>query len=189
MKALLTLLISTVVATAVNAQARKLVAPGYQPVATGWGSSFLHEFDLNLSEGYFKSYKLGSKSITDVALFASYSYDFQSPFQLGSDLGIRSFDSETRFTLAATGTYNFDQVYASSFFVKGGLGIYPVQKISSNGNLENKNELGLYIAAGKRFKIWEHVNYKPFISIAKISDIDPEFTIQFLNISLNTDVF
>ncbi len=188
MKALLTLLISTVVATAVNAQARKLVAPGYQPVATGWGSSFLHEFDLNLSEGYLKSYKSGSNSITDFNLFAAYSYDFRSQFQLGGDVGFQSYDSETRFTLAATGTYNFNQVYADSFFAKGGLGIYPVRKIT-NGKLENKNELGLYIAAGKRFKIWEHVNYKPFISIAKISDIDPEFTIQFLNISLNTDVF
>lgn len=189
MKTLMTLLILTFLTSTGNAQAKKLVAPGYQPVNKGWGSSFLHEVDLNLSQGYLKTYKLGSKSITDFAMFVAYSYDFRSQFQLGGDVGFRSFDSETRFTLAATGTYNFNQVYANSFFAKGGLGIYPVQRISNTGNLENKNEIGLYIAAGKRFKIWEHVNYKPFISIAKISDIDPELTIQFLNISLNTDVF
>ena len=167
------------------APAPKMVTPSYQQPATtySWSNGFTHELDVNLSSGYLKSYKAGS---TDFQIFASYSYDFTSAVQLGADVGFGSFDSQSRFTLAGTGTYNFDSDYSNAFFAKGGLGLYPVTKISSVGTIENKNEIGIYIAGGKRFKIWDHVNYKPFIAVQKVSDNDAEFTIQFFNISLNT---
>ncbi len=170
------------------APAAKMVTPSYQQPAQSytWSNGFTHEVDVNLSSGYFRSFKSGSKSITDFSIFTSYSYDFMSQLQLGADVGLSSFDSTSRFTLAGTGTYNFNPDYADSIFVKGGLGFYPITKISDTGTVENKNEIGLYVSGGKRFKIWDHVNYKPSISILKISSADPEFNIQFLNISLNT---
>lgn len=194
MKKMILVLIPMLLAFTAQAQQRKaapapkMVTPSYeQPTTTySWSNGFTHELDVNLSSGYLRSYKSGSKSITDFNVFASYSYDFRSSIQLGADIGFSSFDSESRFTLAGTGTYNFDSDYSNAFFAKGGVGLYPVTKTSSTGKLENKNEIGIYIAGGKRFKIWDHVNYKPGISVQKVSDNDAEFTIQFFNISLNT---
>ncbi len=196
MKTILVALVSTFFAVAVGAQQRpskKMVAPGYQPTtySSSYSSSsdFLHEVDLNLSQGYFRSAKVGSSTVSDLSILGSYSYDFGQQIQVGADVGLRSLDSLTRFTLAATGTYNLNPDYANSLFFKGGVGFYPVFKVSASGNLDNKNELGIFVSAGKRFKIWEHVNYKPSIMILKVSDIDPELTLLFLNISLNTNVF
>ena len=193
MKKMILVLVPILIAVTAQAQQRKaapapkMVTPSYeQPTTYSWSNGFTHELDVNLSSGYIKSYKIGNKSVTDFQIFASYSYDFTSAIQLGADVGFGSFDSESRFTLAGTGTYNFASDYSDAFFAKGGLGLYPVTKISNTGTIENKNELGIYIAGGKRFKIWDHVNYKPFISVQKISDNDAEFTIQFFNISLNT---
>lgn len=194
MKKLILVLIPVLLSVSSHAQQRraapapKMVTPSYQqPTTYSWSNGFTHELDVNLSSGYFKSYKVGSKSISDFSVYGVYSYDFMPQIQLGGDVGFRSFDSETRFTLAATGTYNFNSDYSNAFFAKGGLGLYPVTKVSSSGSIENKNELGFYIAGGKRFKIWDHVNYKPGIAILKVGDADPEFTIQFFNISLNTN--
>ncbi|MBC7467610.1 MAG: outer membrane beta-barrel protein [Bdellovibrio sp.] len=171
--------------------ARKMVTPGYSPatvsspsIASSWGHGFQNEFDLNLSEGYFKTYKVGSKSYTDFNVFGAYSYDLGQNIQVGGDVGLRSYDSSTRITLVATGTYNIEPNYADSVFFKAGLGLYPIDK-GSNGNTDIKSEFGLYVAAGKRFKLWDHVNYKPMVKIAKISDLDAEITIQFLNVSVN----
>lgn len=168
------------------APARKMVAPSYQqPAASGWGSGFTHELDVNFSEGSFKSYKAGTKSISDFNVFATYSHDLMSQFQVGGDIGFQSVDSVSAFTIAGTGTYNFDADYSNSFFVKAGLGLYPVVKATLTG-VETKSEFGFYAGAGKRFKIWDHVNYKPSIAVRKVSDADPEFIIQFFNISLNS---
>lgn len=194
MKKMFLVLVPILMAVTAQAQQRKaapapkMVTPAYeQPTTTySWSNGFTHEFDINLSSGYLKSYKAGNKSITDVQVSASYSYDFTSAVQLGADVGFRSFDSESRFTLVGTGTYNFASDYSDAFFAKGGLGLYPVTKTSNTGTPENTNEVGFYIAGGKRFKIWDHVNYKPFIAVQKVSDNDAEFTIQFLNISLNS---
>lgn len=176
--------------------ARKMVTPGYSPatvsspsIASSWGHGFQNELDLNLSEGYLRTYKEGSKSYTDIAIFAAYSYDLKQEtnqnIQVGGDVGLRSFDSSTRLTVVGTGTYNIEPNYADSVFFKGGLGLYPVNKSTTTGSTDIKSEFGLYVAAGKRFKLWDHINYKPMIKIAKISDLDAEITIQFLNVSVN----
>lgn len=168
--------------------ARKMVTPSYQTPATysssTWGHSFLNELDLNMSAGYLKSYKVGTKSYTDLTLFASYSYDIGHQIQVGGDAGLQSFDSTTRLTAVGTGTYNMDANYADSIYFKAGLGLYPVDKGTLTSS-EIKTEFGLYVAAGKRFKIWDHVNYKPQVMIAKISDLDAQITVQFLNVSVN----
>jgi len=167
--------------------ARKMVTPAYQAPATvqttSWvgHSSFQNEVDVNLSGGYLYSYKRNSKSYTDLNVYGTYSYDLgQNNVQVGADVGLQTFDSSTYLTLVATGTYNIDPNYADSIFFKGGLGLFPVLK---DGDV--KNEFGLYVGAGKRFKIWDHVNYKPMLMIAKISDLDAEFRLLFLNISVN----
>lgn len=169
------------------APARKMVTPSYQaPVSVStpaWGHAFQNELDLNLSEGYLRTYKIGSKSYTDLNLFAAYSYDLGQNLQVGADVGLQSFDSTTRITLVGTGTYNLDPNYSNSVFFKGGLGLYPVQKDLASSDI--KSEFGLYVAAGKRFKLFDHVNYKPMIAIAKISDLDAQITVLFLNVSIN----
>lgn len=193
---LISAMMTALVATTAQAQtkktvppppAKKMVVPTYQQPATitssaPWGApGFQHEVEINLSEGSLRTYKLAGKSYTDLTLMGAYNHDLGQNVQVGADVGLRSFDSKTYITLVATGTYNLDANYSDSVFFKGGLGLFPVSK--DNGDI--KNEFGLYVAAGKRFKLWDHVNYKPFISIAKISDQDAEIAVQFLNISLN----
>ncbi|OFZ30494.1 MAG: hypothetical protein A2622_08815 [Bdellovibrionales bacterium RIFCSPHIGHO2_01_FULL_40_29] len=188
MKSLIMILISAVLTAQAHAQqkrppARKMVVPTYQaPMTSSW-ASFTHELDVNLSSGEFRSYKVGTRSVSNFGIFATYSYDLMPAIQVGADVGFQSLDSESAFTLAATGTYNFDSDYSDAFFVKAGLGLYPFTTTTT------KSEFGFYAGAGKRFKIWEHVNYKPGLFIRKISDGEAEFIIQFFNISLNTGSF
>ena len=170
---------------------QKKVSPAYQQntsSAPAWamGSGFRHELDLNLSKGYLNTYYNGAKNITDISVAGSYSYDIGSNFQVGGDAGFQSVDSISHLLLVGTGTYNLDSNYSDAIFFKAGLGLYPVTRvIIATAKIEDKNEVGTFIAAGKRFKIWDHVNYKPFVAITKISDLDVQFTIQFLNVSVN----
>ncbi len=195
MKLAVSIIATTLLVISAGAQtrpaARKTVQPTYQqPTATtsstGWsyGNPFKHEVDLNLSQGYFRTTNVGGKNISDLYIAASYSYDIGHNIQVGGDASFQSYDSTTRLSAVGTGTYNLDANYADSIFFKSGVGLFPVTKLT-NGKLEDKNEIGLYIAAGKRFKLWDHVNYKPVIMIAKISDLDAQFIVQFLNVSLN----
>ncbi|MFZ3230840.1 MAG: hypothetical protein WA160_11595 [Pseudobdellovibrio sp.] len=166
----------------------KMVVPTYQQPATApsaiWNShNFKNELDLNLSEGYIRTYKAGGKSITDINMFAAYSYDIGNNIQVGGDAGFQSVDSTTRLTVAGTGTYNMDTNYSDSVFFKGSLGLYPIDKGTTTVDI--KNEFGLYASAGKRFKLWDHINYKPMISIGKIGSQDATISIQFLNVSVN----
>ncbi len=170
---------------------QKMVTPAYQQPVSRSGyltgaPTFKHEVDLNLSQGYFRTYYNGSKNISDFNVYLTYSYDFGRNIQIGADGGFQSVDSVTRFTLFGTGTYNLDADYANSIFFKGGLGLAPISKLNTtSGKLDDSNVFAFYAAAGKRFKLWDHVSYKPTIAVVKITDIDVQFQLQFLNISLN----
>lgn len=142
---------------------------------------FLHEIDVNLSQGFFRS----QNGNTHIEILGDYSYDLGNGFQVGGIAGIQSKsgsgNSNTGLTAVATGTYNFDYNYSDAFFAKAGLGLYP----HTDNKGDYKNDIGFFIAGGKRFAIWNHVNYKPLVMLKSISNDDAEFIIQFLNISLN----
>jgi len=89
--------------------------------------------------------------------------------------------SETLMTLVGMGVYNFDTNFKQSFFVQGGLGIYPVLKELSS---EHESKFGFFVGGGKRFPIWGNVNYIPTASLVKKGDLDFGFNIQFLNFSI-----
>ena len=171
---------------------RKMVVPSYQQPSSSsssWsGNNFKHEVDLNFSQGYFRTYSVAGKNISDLNIYASYSYDFGHNFQIGGDAGIQSVDSTTKLTVLGTGTYNLDSDYANSIFFKAGLGLFPVTNVTATG-IDNKSDIGIAAAAGKRFRLWDHVNYKPEIVILKINNQDVQFTVQFLNVSLNFSSF
>ncbi len=203
MKTVLSILVGLIISGTAHAQTtapqkktstapRKMVVPTYQQPTSSpstWsGNSFKHEVDLNFSQGYFRTANSGGKSYSDLNVFASYSYDFGHNFQIGGDGGIQSVDSTTKLTVVGTGTYNLDSDYSNSIFFKAGLGLFPITKVTATG-VDNKSDIGFYVAAGKRFKLWDHVNYKPAIVISKISDQDVQFTVQFLNVSLNFGSF
>ena len=203
MKTVLSILVGLFISVAAQAQTttsqkkttampQKMVVPSYQQPSSStplWsGNGFKHEVDLNVSQGYFRTFNSGGKSISDLNVFASYSYDFGHNFQIGGDGGFQSVDSVTKLTVVGTGTYNLDADYANSIFFKAGLGLYPVTKVSPTG-IDNKSDIGFFLAAGKRFKLWDHVNYKPALVISKISDLDVQFTVLFLNVSLNFGSF
>lgn len=123
-------------------------------------------------------------SATTIILRGHYLRTMTPNVQAGVMAGIESYsggNSDTRLTLMALGVYNFDTSFKQSFFVQGGLGIYPVPKDNEPGT---EGKLGILIGAGKRFPIWGNVNYIPTASLVKKGDIDFAFDIQFLNFSI-----
>ncbi|MGZ3747247.1 MAG: hypothetical protein ACXWRE_07750 [Pseudobdellovibrionaceae bacterium] len=123
-------------------------------------------------------------SQTTIDISGTYLRTINANVQAGALARVTSYSggySETLLTLVALGVYNFDTSFKQSFFVEGGLGIYPVRKEIGPGH---ESKFGLLIGAGKRFPIWGNVNYIPTVSLVKKGDLDFGFDIEFLNFSI-----
>ena len=147
--------------------------------------NYKNEVDLNLSNGAIHSYKVGNSSNTDINAFVSYRMLLQDHIQVGGEGGFTSysFGGSSKNLIAAMGvfTYNFDSELKNSLFVEGGAGLYPA---FSKDTSTYDSKFSFFAGFGKRYSIWDHVNYKPLFRIAKYGDQDMEFLIQALNISL-----
>lgn len=158
------------------------------PLASSW-SSFggqTHEFDLNLSKAEIHNYKIGDNSYTDINIFGAYHhYLNKNNLQVGGEGGLMAFpdgtSSKTLIALMGVVTYNLDSDLTNSMFGGFGLGLYPAYD-KSNGKYDSK--FSFMFNAGKRFSLWNHVNYKPAFRIMKRGDMDMEFFIEALNFSL-----
>jgi hypothetical protein len=147
-----------------------------------------NEFITNFTRGYLFSGKTtkNGESQTDIVLSGKYLRNFNSNIQLGGLAEIDSVsgggrNSETLLTLVGVGVYNFDMNFKQAFFAEAGIGIYPVPKESAPGH---ESKFGFYIGGGKRFPLWDRINYIPTIELIKKGDLDIAFDIQFLNFSI-----
>lgn len=149
------------------------------------GGSRKNELDLNLSELKIHSYKIGDESYTDINILGSYSYLLQSELQLLVEAGIGSSnygtEKKTLLTLMGGATYNFDSRLDESFFVQGAIGLHPA---FDKDDLKYDSQFSFFVGAGKRFSIWNNVTLKPLIRISKFGEMDAEFLIQPLNVSI-----
>jgi hypothetical protein len=157
------------------------------PTYSTLGSTYIHEVDLNLSMGQLYNYKHGDNSYSDLTAIGSYNRVIQDQIQVGALAGFsntyrdRSNDNTMLFTLMGTGTYNFDSNLDESIFATGGIGLAPAYE---EDDREFVSAMSFFVGAGKRFKLYEHVHYKPQLRIEKLGSMDTAIRLLFLNVSL-----
>jgi hypothetical protein len=182
---------AVMIAAASTAQAQYNSSPRGYTAPSSYGSSVSYghsnEIITNFSKGFITSGKnqKGGDTITTIDIQGKYLRVLNANIQIGGLAEIQSFsggNSRTLLTALGIGVYNFDTNLKQSFFVEGGLGIYPVQKEYPSNDYESK--IGLYVGGGKRFPIWERVSYIPTAALVKKGDLDFAFDIQFLNFSI-----
>lgn len=160
----------------------------YSGSSYGSSVSFGNENEIitNFTHGSLVTGKVtkDSPNYTTITISGAYLRTVNANVQAGAQAQIQSIsggNSETLLTLVGLGVYNFDTNFKQSFFVQGGLGIYPLLKEDGSGH---ESKFGFLIGGGKRFPIWGNVNYIPTASLVKKGDLDIGFDIQFLNFSI-----
>lgn len=150
-------------------------------------SPFESELDINLSGGFYRKYKdVSGAEHTESNIQLAYLQNFHTPFQLGGAVGIYGNDSKSYLTLYVTGVANLVPDYSNSFYVSGSAGTKTVDQIDEN-TLEVTQKTNFYgqIAIGKRINIRNHISYKPFIAVSKAGNLTPEYSLNFVNFSIN----
>lgn len=183
----------TLIAFGTSAQAQRKTKKSSSEAST-WtsssystlGSAYIHEVDLNLSQAEIHSFKKGSKSYTDMNAVGSYNRLIQDKIQVGALAGFFTYpdasdDNKLYFALMGTGTYNLESDLDNSIFGTAGIGLYPSWDKDDG---ERKSAFSFMVGAGKRFKIFDHVHYKPEFRIEKLGSEDASFRILVLNVSL-----
>ncbi len=150
-------------------------------------SAFESELDINLSGGFYRKYKdaVGTEH-TESNLQLTYLHNLRTPFQVGGSIGMYSTDSKSYLTIYATGVANLLPDYSNSFYVSGSVGAKTIDQIDEF-TLEVKQKANFYgsVGIGKRIAIRKHISYKPYVAVSKSGNLIPEYSIHFLNFSLN----
>lgn len=161
-------------------------APAPTPAAVSYGAPTVQEIQVgSIGGGSLLSEKAGGSSITLIEARGSYSrVYYRENMQLGGEVHFVSSSggakSTSSFEAGVFGNYNFDTVLDRALYAKVGLGTFTI--INDKG--DNENKFGFLAGIGKRFPIWDHVNYNPEARLYKKGDLDPSFEIAFLNVSL-----
>lgn len=185
-------LIQTLFASAfIVALAPQVFAQGrrgtYSPGTSAYGSSIAYGYNNEIITNFTSGTLISGKacancsSVTSIQLQAAYLRTMNANVQAGGWVNINNTGSDTLFTLVGLGVYNFETDFKNSFFAQGGLGIYPVPKSIGPGY---ESKFGFMIGAGKRFPLWDRVNYIPTLSLEKRGDLDISFVIQLINFSI-----
>lgn len=161
-------------------------APAPTPTAVSYGAPTVQEIQVgSFGAGSLFSEKAGGSSITLIEARGSYSrVYYRENMQIGGEAHFVSSSGGAKSTsyveLGVFGNYNFDTVLDRSLYAKVGLGTF--NTINDKG--DNESKFGFLAGLGKRFPIWDHVNYNPEARLYKKGDLDPSFEIAFLNVSL-----
>lgn len=177
-----------VLSSVASAQGRRTYTPGTNSYGSSLAYGYNNEILTNFTSGSIitekpcnnSNYPRTCKSSTAIVLEGAYLHTVTSEIQAGARVIVNNTGDDTLFTLLALGVYNFDTDFKNAFFAQGGLGIYPVLK---NDLSAYESKIGFFIGAGKRFPIWDRINYIPSLSMVKKGDLDFGFDIQFLAFS------
>jgi hypothetical protein len=177
------------VSSAAFAQRAHSTNTGYTTPSTYSSSvSYGHQNEIIATYGHGfltsgQGYKNGP-TVTNIEIAGKYLRTLTANIQVGGMAGISSFSgsgSRTGLTAVGVGVWNFDVDFKEAFFAEAGAGIYPVLN-STQSDFESK--IGLYVGGGKRFPIWERVNFIPSAYLVKKGDLDVGIDIEFLNLSI-----
>lgn len=152
-------------------------------LSVSWGNP-QHEVQVGLSPGTFQSTKVGNSSVTIIQARGSYARHLKQNWQVGGEGAFYSTSggakSQSYFEAFGFGNYNFDLDLKKSFYAKAGLGMFSVL----NDKSDYESKFGFMVGAGKRFPLWDRVQYNPEFRLFKKGSQDPTFELQFLTISL-----
>jgi hypothetical protein len=150
-----------------------------------YSSSNEDEIQTAFSTGSYVTDRVGTNNLTVLTVMGSWARFVKPKIQAGGEIKFISASgagsSSSNFDVVGFGTYNFDDDIHNSFYAKGGLGLFAIPPASGNG-FENK--FGFMVAGGKRFPLWERIQYSPEVRIYKKGDLDMYVDIYFLNLSL-----
>lgn len=150
-------------------------------------SPFESELDINLSSGFYRTYKdiLGVEH-TESNIQLTYLHNLRTPFQVGGSVGLYNIDKKSYLTIYATGVVNLLPDYTNSFYASGSVGAKTTDQ-ADEITFQIKQKASFYgsIGIGKRIAIRKHISYKPYVAVSKSGNFTPEYSIHFLNFSLN----
>ncbi len=156
----------------------------YAFAQSGYGltRAYVNEASISLSEGRIS---FGNSSTT-IKLGGSYSYMLDRGLQAGVDASFASYSGSnsldtTYISIFATGTVNFpmERDIRQAAFAKVGFGFSDLDSPPR----DKKSEFGFKVYGGKRFPIWDHIEYAPMGGIYKIGSRDAVIEIIPLNIT------
>lgn len=150
-------------------------------------SAFESELDINLSGGFYRKYKdAAGTEHTESNIQLAYLQNFRTPFQFGGAAGLYGIDSKSYLTLYVTGVANLVPDYTNSFYVSGSVGAKTIDQ-TNEVTLEVTQKANFYgqLTLGRRINIRKHLSYKPFIAVSKAGNLTPEYSIHFINFSIN----
>lgn len=145
-----------------------------------------HEIDINLSKGVVHSYKVGTKSYTDIDLVGTYSHSLGSGLQILAEAGITAWpdsagDRKPLLTLMGGVTYNFNPDLVDAVFAQAAIGMMPA---SEKDKVDYSSKFSFFVGAGKRFTLFHRVSAKPLVRLYKRGDMDMDYVIMPFNISM-----
>lgn len=146
-------------------------------------STALGNYSREFVVGFSMAKVSSGNDVTFMQIGGSHLWEMAEQTQGGGELGFTSVSSNgnsySYLDIVGVGAYNFNSSYANSPYAKAGLGIFGVP---DKGDYEGK--FGFFIGGGKRFYAWDHLSFSPEIRLYKKGDLDPEFYIQALNLSI-----
>ncbi len=150
-------------------------------------SAFESELEINLSSGFYRKYKdAAGTEHTESNVQLAYLQNFHTPFQLGGAAGMYSTVSKSYLTIYATAVANLVPAYTNSFYISGSAGAKTIDQIdeATLAVTQKANFFG-QLTLGKRINIRKHISYKPFVAVSKAGNLTPEYSIHFINFSIN----
>ena len=165
-------------------------AVGHAPVVVkeythSSSTNFEHEISTAFTGGAYTSAKVGTTTVSTLAAQASWVKFIRPKIQAGGEAAFTSMSggalSTSFFDVMGVVNYNLEDNTRESIYVKGGLGLFAVPNTTGTGY---DSKFGFMAGAGKRFPLWERIQYSPEIRLVKKGDLDVAFNIYFINLSI-----
>lgn len=141
------------------------------------------EFMISASGGSYTTSKVGDESISVLQVGGALAMEITDEVQAGAEIGFANVSGgggTSTFDIMAFGVYNFDTPIKDAMYAKGGVGMFSVPKTAT----ENETKFGFMAGIGRRFPVWDKIQYTPEARLFKKGDADPSIDIQFLNFSV-----
>jgi hypothetical protein len=147
--------------------------------SSGGGAGFQHEININGTAGSAGLVSIPTKGgSTVIAITAGYAYTLSPMFQIGiyPSFAYASTPSSTVLNALGGFTVNFDGAnIQDSIFLFAAAGL---RDITGTAKFALRGDLG------KRFKVWEHVNYRPTAGILWMDGTSVVINVELLSASI-----
>lgn len=193
---LFTLLLSVLSAQAQNqtrrpAQAKSAEAKDMTGEKMGYLYSTAYRNEIGASQTYGE---ISSAKGTLLGASFSYKYMFAKSMQAGANIDIAmtnggDYENNSYFGLWGTFAYNFNQSWnnSDSLFAELGLGMVDTalaRNYVATAGVKSEKKFSYFAYVGKYIPLWERIKYTPKLGVRKIGDLDMQFVLIPLNLTV-----